>query len=125
MKTAHWKPPASTSAATASCRRCEARRNLSTSRPRESGGPITTELDCRRKQLPQRPNRRDTEYGSRLPLAWPGRRGFLPSNRQHVVVDLGDCVDAAQAHGHAQFIGDQIDCLGDAGTAESAETVNI
>src|SRR3984885_7815128 len=46
-------------------------------------------------------------------------------NCQHMVVDLGDAVDAAQPHGHAEFIADDIDRLGDAGAAEGAEAINI
>ena len=38
-----------------------------------------------------------------------------------MVVDLGDGVDAAQPHGHAELVGDEIDRLGDAGAAEGAE----
>src|ERR1700716_3320440 len=66
--------------------------------------------------------------GARAKSAWPGRRQIFdrsPLNRQHVVVDLGDGVDAAQAHGHAEFVADDLNRPGDAGAAERAEAVNV
>src|SRR5205807_5320565 len=47
------------------------------------------------------------------------------SNRQHVVVDLGNGVDAAQPHGGEELVANDVDCLGDAGFAAAAEAVNI
>src|SRR5260370_15497968 len=47
------------------------------------------------------------------------------SNREHVVVDLGDGVDAAQPHGGEELVADDVDGLGDAGCAAGAQTVNI
>ena len=42
-----------------------------------------------------------------------------------MVVDLGDGVDAAQAHGGREFVADDVDRLGDAGAAIGAEAVDI
>src|SRR4051794_216441 len=46
-----------------------------------------------------------------------------PLIRQHALVDLGDGVDAAQPHGDAEFVADDVDRLGDAGLAAGAEAV--
>ncbi len=40
---------------------------------------------------------------------------------QHVLVDLGNRVDAAQAHGDAEFVAQDVQRLGDAGAAVSTE----
>src|SRR4030095_6235683 len=46
------------------------------------------------------------------PSDHPGMTELCISNRQHVIVDLGDGVDAAQAHRGGEFLGEACDRLG-------------
>src|SRR4029077_8305289 len=55
----------------------------------------------------------------------PGMTVARSLHRQHAVIDLGDGVDPAQAHGGREFVADDVDRLLDSRAAESAETVNI
>src|SRR5690242_1038505 len=45
--------------------------------------------------------------------------------RDHLVVDLGNGVDAAQAPGRQKFVLDDVDGLGDAGLATGAEAIGV
>ena len=49
----------------------------------------------------------------------------IASNRQHLVVDLGDGVDATQPHGGGELLAQNVERLGDAGLAAGAEAVGI
>src|ERR1700730_2909335 len=102
---ARWKPTASASAATGSHRRCD----------------FAAVIASAAKQS----RSRNGSWIASSAIAPRNDERAVGLNRQHVVVDLGDGVDAAQSHGRAEFIGDEIDRLGDAGTAEGTETVNI
>ena len=48
------------------------------------------------------------------------QRGLLSRlNRQQIIVDLGNRVDAAQSHGGEHFLGEDVDRLGDAGLRQA------
>jgi len=103
---------------------CDAKRNPPKRSSPRRRGPITTDVcGCAGLWLQRYQLHAPVVMGPGSRFAWPGRR--RKSHRQHVVVDLGDGIDPAQSHGRGEFLGDDLDRLGNAGFAGGPDPIGI